>query len=375
MHTTRRQFLKLAGTAALAVSTAPLLSACGGIVRADLNGAGGAAGGPQLDPHVADILYYAALAPSGHNTQPWTVTIHSPNRLVIGSDKKRWLPGVDPENREMLLSIGAFLEYLIIAANHHGYDVRYRVTAQTAFDQELLEVMFTAAASQPGALDAIRRRRTVRSGYNSKEISAADADALSRAIGGNLLYLSRQSSQGKYLREGTIEANRIQAYRSEAQEELAQWIRWTDEDAKRERNGLTPEGMEITGFAGWYVRRFMDRSSVLTKKFREQTVDVVKKQVQEGGGWLVITSTNSDITTLIETGRKFGRMLLLLRPRMIAIHPMTQMLEEAPLRDGVAREMGIQGSVQFILRTGYLAAYPEPVSLRMPIPWFVRQAR
>jgi len=367
MESTRRHFLKLAGTAALAASAAPLLSACGGIVRVDLKGTGSDAAGPQLAPGLSDILYHASLAPSGHNTQPWTVTVHAADRLVIGSDKGRWLPGVDPENREMLLSIGAFLEYLIIATKHHGYDIQYRVIAQTAFDQDLLEITLTAAASQPGMLDMIRRRRTVRNGYSSKELSAGDVETLSRSLGGDLLFIPRQTRQGRYLQDGTVEANRLQAYRDAAQEELARWIRWTDEDARKERNGLTPEGMEITGIAGWYVRHFMDRQTVLTRKFREQTIDIVQKQVDQGGGWLLISSRNSALPTLIETGRKFGRMLLELRPRMIAVHPMTQMLEESPLRDGVARELGIEGSVQFILRTGYLAAYPEPVSLRMPV--------
>jgi len=371
MESTRRNFLKLAGTAALAASATPLLSACRGIVRVDLKGTGSDAEGPLLGPGLSDILYHASLAPSGHNTQPWTVTVHTPDRLVIGSDKGRWLPGVDPENREMLLSIGAFLEYLIIAANHQGYDIQYRVIAQTAFDQDIIEVTLAAAAPQPGTKDPIPRRRTVRNGYTAKEISAADTATLSRPFGGDLLFIPRQSRQGRYLKDGTVEANRLQAYREAAQEELARWIRWTDEDARRERNGLTPEGMEITGIAGWYVRHFMDRQTVLTRKFREQTVDIVKKQVNQGGGWLVIASRDSAIPTLIETGRKFGRMLLELRPRMIAVHPMTQMLEEAPLRDGVARDLGIEGTVQFILRTGYLTTYPEPVSLRMPISRFV----
>ncbi len=370
MKSTRRHFLKLAGTVALAAAATPLLSACGGIVRADLNGTGGDMAGPGPDPRLSDILYHASLAPSGHNTQPWTVTVLAPDRLVMGSDKRRWLPGVDPENREMLLSIGAFLDYLIIAANHHGYDVQYRVIAQTAFDQEILDVTLTKATPQPGPLNAVRLRRTVRNGFALKELSALDVAALSRPFDGNLVFIPRESRQGRHLQEGTVEANHVQAYRDAAQEELAQWIRWTDEDARKARNGLTPEGMEITGMAGWYVRRFMDRQSVLARKFREQTVDIVRKQVNAGGGWLVISSRDSTIPTLIETGRTFGRMLLLLRQRMIAVHPMTQILEEAPLRDSVVKELGIEGSVQFILRAGYLFTYPDPVSLRMPVAWF-----
>jgi hypothetical protein len=76
---------------------------------------------------------------------------------------------------------------------------------------------------------------------------------------------------------------------------------------------------------------------------------------------------------LLEYGRVFGNMLLRIRGRMIALHPMTQMLEERRLgRDQIARELGLKGEVQWILRIGYLKSYPDPVSLRMPISWFVQ---
>jgi hypothetical protein len=79
-----------------------------------------------------DILYLASLAPSGHNTQPWTVRIVGPQHWIIGSDRERWLPAVDPHNREMLLSLGAFLENLIIAAKAHGYAVDLNVIAKSS---------------------------------------------------------------------------------------------------------------------------------------------------------------------------------------------------------------------------------------------------
>lgn len=66
------------------------------------------------------------------------------------------------------------------------------------------------------------------------------------------------------------------------------------------RNGLTPESMKIKGFAGWFVRSFYNRDSVLKKSFRNQTVDVVAKQVKTCGGWVVVTSADSQIQTLID---------------------------------------------------------------------------
>jgi hypothetical protein len=51
---------------------------------------------------------------------------------------------------------------------------------------------------------------------------------------------------------------------------------------------------------------------------------------------------------------------------------MTQILEEEAWKNKVAKELGITGEVQWILRIGYLESYPDPVSLRMPVPWFVK---
>ena len=55
------------------------------------------------------------------------------------------------------------------------------------------------------------------------------------------------------------------------------------------------------------------------------------------------------------------RMFLDVRSRMIAIHPMTKMLEEQPFQDRVSGELQLPGEVQFILRTGHLNTYPPPV--------------
>jgi hypothetical protein len=101
-------------------------------------------------------------------------------------------------------------------------------------------------------------------------------------------------------------------------------------------------------------------------------VDIVSKQVKTCGGWLVVTSADSKIPTLIEYGRVFEIMLLKIREKMIAIHPMTQMLEEETWENKVAKELGLTGEVQWILRIGYLGSYPDPVSLRRPVSWFVQ---
>jgi hypothetical protein len=309
------------------------------------------------------------------------VRIVEPKHWIIGSDKKRWLPAVDPENRELLLGMGAFIENLVLAGGASGYEVDIQIIAKNPLDPDIADIRLKKGKAVDFHLEKIRKRRTVRGGYTDQEIKREDLKYITKhdtkscrvpnIPSPHSFYFPNHSPQGKYLQEGTIDANRKQAFRDPAQEELANWIRWSNQEAKQYRNGLTQESMEIKGMAGFFVRNFYDRESVLKKSFREQTVEIVSKQVKTCGGWLVITSADSKIPTLIEYGRVFQNMLLKIREKMIAIHPMTQMLEEEPWRKQIAKELGLTGEPQWILRIGYLNAYPEPVSLRMPIAQFV----
>jgi hypothetical protein len=378
----RRNFLKLSGEGVLLLGGMSMLNSCRGLKREDLprsNSEKETIKGLEKDE--MEILYLASLAPSGHNTQPWTARILEPKHWVIGSDKKRWLPTVDPENRELLLGIGAFIENLVIASGAFGYEVDVQIVAKNPSEPDIADIHLKKSRTVDFPLEKIRKRRTVRNNYLDQEIKVDDIKFITRhdtrpcliqTVSPHSFYFPNTSPQGKYLQAATIEANRKQVFRDPAQEELANWIRWSNKEAKQHRNGLTPESMEIKGFAGWYVRNFYDRGSILKKSFREQTVDIVSKQVKTSGGWLVVTSADSKIPTLIEYGRIFENMLLKIREKMIAIHPMTQMLEEEPWRKQIVKELGLTGEVQWILRIGYLQSYPDPVSLRMPISWFVQ---
>jgi antitoxin (DNA-binding transcriptional repressor) of toxin-antitoxin stability system len=130
--------------------------------------------------------------------------------------------------------------------------------------------------------------------------------------------------------------------------------------------------MEIQGFKGWFVRNFVKPEDFLKPDFRRQGVDQTAELARQGGGWFVITSQGRTVADLIDTGRRFERMALLARERNIAIQPMTQSLEEEAGLNQIAATHREDMIPQFILRVGYLKRYPEPVSLRRPVSWFVK---
>ena len=129
----------------------------------------------SLKPDEREILFLASLAPSGHNTQPWFIKHVEPYHWVIGNDKNRWLPGVDPTQRETILSIGAFLQNLEYAASNLSYNCQYSMLATSNQDENIIDIKLNkniTAIKYP--IEKIKQRRTVRSNYLSDVFTKED---------------------------------------------------------------------------------------------------------------------------------------------------------------------------------------------------------
>jgi hypothetical protein len=324
-------------------------------------------------PDEKEILFLASLAPSGHNTQPWFVKYLEPYHWIIGNDKSRWLPGVDPTQRETILSIGAFLQNVEYAASNLGYACQFTLLGTTNQDENIVEVKLTKSInSAKYDIQKIKQRRTLRSNYLNDVLKKEDITYLTNDESDFIHYIKNSSKEHQWLNEQTVEANSIQAYRDDAEKELAEWIRFSSKDAKKYCDGLTMASMEIEGITAWYLRNFYGKADVMKNSFRKKSIDSIKEQVAKSAGWLLITSKGNSVATLLETGKRLQRLLLKIRERNIAIHPMTQILEETATRQTLHSSIGISDNIQFILRTGFVKDYPSPVSLRRPVDWFVR---
>lgn len=229
----RRKFIGIAGGTALAVGTTGyLFSDKSNLSRDDLKSAENKT--DFLKDDEKEILFLASLAPSGHNTQPWFVQYVEPFHWIIGNDKEKWLPAVDPNQRETILSIGAFVQNLEITADNFGYDCDWNLLANTNQDERVLEVKLVRKDSKNSFdIEKIKSRRTIRSNFQSDILKMEDLKFIVGADAEIFHYLPFQSKESQYLNEQTIEANRLQTYRDPAQKELAEWIRFSSEDGKK----------------------------------------------------------------------------------------------------------------------------------------------
>ena len=110
-----------------------------------------------LPTQIREIIRYATLAPSGHNTQPWRFAV-SGNTIRLLPDFSRRLPAVDPQDRELWISLGCALENLTLAAQSagHGMEITYPASGEDSIAVRLTPPL----NSQPPF--SLRRSRTGR---------------------------------------------------------------------------------------------------------------------------------------------------------------------------------------------------------------------
>lgn len=317
------------------------------------------------------ILFYASLAASSHNTQPWKVEVYGTDSIVVLPDFSRKLHVVDPHSRELFISLGAFIENMDIAANHFGYTATIRVNTkdEAVSDSTFITVSIRKEVKKNLDISELEHRRVLRGPYDT--LSIADSVVQQLTLNSSAVhFIPANSEKGEYIKWQTIEAYTRQANSKEAQDELAQWIRFSKADAREKRDGLTTAGMEIKGIAGFVVQHLFKPGDSKKKSFVSAGIEKTRIQAEHCGGWILVTQKENTPECWINTGRIIERMNLKCYRLKIGFHPISQMIEEADFEKPANKLLGFGGTIQFVARIGYVKDYSKPVSMRRTVESF-----
>ena len=166
-----------------------LLAAGGGVWRAEAQGLFDLGQGPAYAPWSdwrgegvrgpLALVPAAILAANAHNAQPWRFRIEE-NRIDLFADHARGIGTVDPDAREMDISLGCALENLHMAARAKGYDDWIALAPDAADPSHVARIDLA-----PGEVDVsplfteIPHRHTNRYDYDvARPIPPATLDAL-----------------------------------------------------------------------------------------------------------------------------------------------------------------------------------------------------
>ncbi len=319
------------------------------------------------------ILYYASLAGSSHNTQPWKTEVYTNDSILVFADASRLLKVVDPEGKELFMSIGAFIENLEIAANALGYNATIEYFEPGIHDKlpvAAIKLIKTGVTQNPQKLIELELRTTLRIPFDTMSINENDRQKLLSAAPENVLIIPSNSSEGRYMATNELKAYTMQAWQKDAQDELSEWMRFSDKDVNSKRDGLTPAGMGIKGIGGFMVRTFMKPQDSKKESFVKAGVEKTRTQVENCGAWILISAENNTVRACIEAGRTYERMNIMCRSLNIGYHPMNQLLEIPQIESTVNRKLLPNQRIMFVARIGYVKIYPAPVSKRRPVEAF-----
>jgi hypothetical protein len=307
-----------------------------------------------------ELIRYATLAPSSHNTQCWKFKLET-GRISIIPDLARQCPIVDPDDHHLFVSLGCAAENLVIAALAHG------LRGNVSFDASgspAVRVDFEPAKAVASPLyDAIPQRQSTRGAYDGRTLEPADLRYLQAAASGHgvhVLFFTERVHIERVL-EYVVQGNSAQLTDPAFMQELLQWVRFSDGEAAAKRDGLFARASGSPSIPRWLAAPFF--TSLMAPKGDNAKYT---RYIRSSAGIAVFVADASDNARWVETGRCFERFALAATAIGVRTAMLNQPVEVASLRPQFAAAIGIgKRRPDLVARFG---RGPElPRSLRRPV--------
>ncbi len=305
-----------------------------------------------------EMVRYATLAANGHNTQPWKFAVRQ-DSIEIHPDTSRRLPVVDPENRELWISLGCALENLQLAVRAGGY----AATVAYPNGSDVIRVQLVPDTPQGSPLfEAIPLRQTTRSVYDGRAVPSAELDTLQGLPvepGVTLRFLLTPAEMETAL--ASINEGNLQQYADGAfVEELISWLRFNKKEALATLDGLYSRCSGNPTVPRWLGRMFVGSTKP------QQQADADAERFRSSAGAVVIATAADDKAAWVRAGQVYERLTLQMTALGIKSALLNQPIEVAELRPQLQAALGLGGAApQLLVRFGYADALPR--SMRRPV--------
>lgn len=277
----------------------------------------------EYDDYRKNALSYALLAPNPHNRQPWQVDLSTPDTAIIYRDKGRNLPETDPFDRQLTIGMGCFLELLRMAAAQNGYAANSDLFPEGE-DGPVAVVRFSKGATPDPLFAQVMDRRSCKEPFIDRAVGSAEAEALSPYA--NLIMDDASVSE---IRELTWNAFNVEIHHEPTLKESVDLFRI----GKTEINA-NPDGIDLGG-------PFFETLALVGLMSREAQMDTNSTAFQQGlaiydemlkatPAYATIVTKGNSRPDQIDAGRRWIRLNLKTTELGMALHPVSQALQEFP---------------------------------------------
>jgi len=280
---------------------------------------------PSVNVELARALVGAGvLAPSNWNSQPWRFEVDS-NTIRIVADSRRSLPVTDPDQRAMMVSLGAALENVLVASRAYGLRPIVQYFPNDGAGGVVAQVDWTngEARRDRQLFAAITARRTNRREFDGRGIFMPNRAQLTAQIPEDLrLHWIDDRDEIRGLGDVVYDATEAQVLDRRAQAERNWWTRIDDKDARRRGDGLTMDALEVGGPAKWFAGRYFDPKSWFLRFGAGSAGKQARECVRSAGALALLCSPARTATARVIAGQAYERMALKATQLGIAHQPL-----------------------------------------------------
>lgn len=317
----------------------------------------------------------ALTAPSPLNIQPWLIRFPAPGRIDLFIDPDRILPALDPYFRQILISHGAFLENLDIAARSCG--IRTDITAfpagwpgarlDLADPVARIDITDDRAVENDPLAAALSLRCTNRRLYRDTAISQDTLTHLSDAYDQCFIPMGLLSDRGSRLAiAGFLErATVVELAGEERFRELRSFLAATHPEPRVDGYGLPHLGLSPLFRFGARLRMALLTEERRDAFLKETLIRLARQQAATAAVYGWITTTGNLRIEQLNAGRAFERVALTSASLGLSLQPMNQILSDCPGMEDLRHELydflsiPETRTIQMFFRIGYAAHVPH----------------
>ncbi len=268
-------------------------------------------------------LSYAILAPNPHNRQPWLVDVREPDKVVLYRDSERDLPETDPFQRQLTIGLGCFLELLTIAATDSGHRVDLRLFPEGETGPVAVAT-FTKGAEPDPLFDQVLTRRSCKEPFEDRAVPEDLAKEL--APFAEIVLAPARVAE---IRDLTWAAWEAEVLTPRTYKESVDLMRF----GKAEINA-NPDGIDLGGpmLESMMLLGMLTRESQLdpTSTGFQEGVRIYNEMLMATPAYAVLNTPGNRRADQIEAGRRWLRLNLTTTALGLALHPVSQALQEFP---------------------------------------------
>ena len=325
------------------------------------------------DPRVR-LAAHGLLAANGHNMQPWKIRLddEDPAAFYLYADSERQTSEVDPPARQMMITQGAFLEYVKIAGEELGFQAAIELFPEGGYDeQKLTESMdakpaakITLTQGTPQSMPlygAMFLPDTNRLAYRPDKLTDGQVGELedTQSGAGITVRIFQDLENAEKLGCIAMEAAAVEAGVERVMKESEVIFRANEYQKNRYRYGFSIEGQGTSGIMRHLLQGLVtvfpstNRGKAAADIFLQST----KTSVENTPAYLLIVTDGNSRESQVRSGMLYSELILKAHRLGLAMQPLSQALEEYPEMQGPYGEIHRQyapggGTIQMLVRVG-----------------------